>query len=99
MSLTEILQVVVSYIIGLGLAILHGSVLLFKYLISAFRGRPMFTSFIAWLEKYQETGLWSELLFSFSFTVACCVNAFQPHLPTYDSAVISYVISINLTSL
>jgi hypothetical protein len=58
----------------------------------------MLICFTAWLEKNQDTGLWSELLSSLSFTVACLIHATRPHVPVYDSAVIGDVVVINVTS-
>jgi len=57
------------------------------------------TPLTVWLEKYQETGLWSQLLFSLSFTLACCIHAFRPNVPAYDSVAIGSIVTINVTSM
>lgn len=94
------IQVVASYAMQLGLAMLFGPwVFTEVYFIPAF-WRAYKPSFITrWLRTDQITSLWCHLLFSLTMGLACCIRQYQRQCPRYEAGAIVNVVSVTYLSL
>lgn len=82
------------------LATLFGPILFFDfYLLPAFRLKHTPNSFSRWLHSHQHTSHWSQLFFSFTISLACCVRQFQESCALYEAATITQVVGVTVIGL
>lgn len=82
------------------LAMLFGPLLLFDlHLLPALRSNYTPTSFSRWLHSHQHTSLWSQLFFSFTVSLACCVRQYQESSAFYEASTITQVVGITVIGL
>lgn len=79
---------------------LFGPFILFDYhLLSAFRSKHTPTFISRWLYSHQHTSLWSQLFFSFTVSLACCVRQYQEACAIYEAVTITQVVGVTVTGL
>lgn len=77
------------------LAMLFGPILFFDFhLLPALRSNYRPTAFSSWLHLHQHTSLWSQLFFSFTVSLACCVRQYQESCAFYEASTITQVVGI-----
>jgi len=79
---------------------LFGPAILFEFFIHrAFLSSYSPTFISKWLQKHQSTFLWTQLFYSLSISVACCVRQYQVSCSYYEAATITQVIGITTIGL
>lgn len=82
------------------LAMLFGPILFFDFhLLPAFRPKYTPTFISRWFHSHQHTSLWSQLFFSFTVSLACCVRQYQESCAFYEAATITQVVGVTVIGL
>lgn len=82
------------------LAMLFGPLFFFDFhLLPALRSDYTPTFFTRWLHSHQHTSLWSQLFFSFTVSLACCVRQYQESCAFYEASTITQVVGITVIGL
>lgn len=79
---------------------LFGPLLFFDFhLLPALLSNYTPTFFSRWLHSHQHTSLWSQLFFSFTVSLACCVRQYQESCAFYEASTITQVVGIAVIGL
>lgn len=85
---------------GLVLAMLFGPLLFLDFhLLPALRSNYRPTLFSCWLQSHQHTSLWSQLFFSFTVSLACCIRQYQESCAFYEASTITQVVGIAIIGI
>lgn len=64
------------------------------HLLPALRSNYRPTLFSRWLQSHQHTSLWSQLFFSFTVSLACCIRQYQESCAFYEASTITQVVGV-----
>lgn len=85
---------------GLVLAMLFGPLLFLDFhLLPTLRSNYRPRLFSSWLQSHQHTSLWSQLFFSFTVSLACCVRQYQESCAFYEASTITQVVGITIIGI